>query len=469
MFWTALFLVCLSSFSISPYHLHYSKMSIQPTIPSPSEQRKNAKMGTSTIYSNSQLVVIDIGSVAATAPWLGQTTYLIDKSGHTTAVLAQTDQPTQGVTLKPVPYTTQVQTALPSTTAGDLPSGWTYRGCYIDYPHSRVLPVEQPGNTKLTVQSCVSTCYQLGYSVSSLGSSTQCFCGNGIHNGGTLAPSDSDCNLPCSGNAKEVCGAGNRQSVYSNATLTSIQPAAVQTSRPTTTAPSIAQSPTGATSRTPIAVTVAAAVIGVLAGIAIVVALVYYLRRRMRSTRPRTKSLPQISQDTAHSWPPADQVPSWEVFVRATEEYYARFGECATHFSEGKGLGLGLGRNQAVSRPSIPELREKYERLQLNSQITAQARSKSSNTYDTLPAGYSPPTKAPVQAHLGQPTSILKHPAPTEIANMAHGMLETEDERGARGISATRNLALAKKGVRFGVNQIREFGRSPFMGHGSES
>ncbi|KAL9135598.1 MAG: hypothetical protein Q9175_003215 [Cornicularia normoerica] len=371
-------------------------MSIQPTIPSASEQRKNAKMGTSTIYSNSQLVVIDIGSVAATAPWLGQTTYLIDKSGHTTAVLAQTDQPTQGVTLKPVPYTTQVQTALPSTTAGDLPSGWT-------------------------------------------------------------------------GNAKEVCGAGNRQSVYSNATLTTIQPAAVRTSRPTTTAPSIAQSPTGATSRTPIAVTVAAAVIGVLAGIAIVVALVYYLRRRIRSTRPRTKSLLQTSQDTAHSWPPADQVPSWEVFVRATEEYYTRFGECATHFSEGKGLGLGLGRNQAVSRPSIPELREKYERLQLNTQGTAQARSKSSNTYARLPAGYSPPTKAPVQAHLGQPTSILKRPAPTEIANMAHGMLETEDERGARGISATRKLALAKKGVRFGVNQIREFGRSPFMGHGSES
>lgn len=44
------------------------------------------------------MVVIDIGgAAAATAEWLEETTYLIDASGHTTAMYAQTDEPTLGV------------------------------------------------------------------------------------------------------------------------------------------------------------------------------------------------------------------------------------------------------------------------------------------------------------------------------------------------------------------------------------
>jgi hypothetical protein len=44
----------------------------------------------------------------------------------------------------------------------------------------------------------------------------ECWCGdiaNVVPNGATLQ-ADSDCNMPCSGNASQVCGAGNRLSYY---------------------------------------------------------------------------------------------------------------------------------------------------------------------------------------------------------------------------------------------------------------
>ncbi|KAL9071089.1 MAG: hypothetical protein Q9161_004428 [Pseudevernia consocians] len=417
-------------------------------------------MVTSTVYSDSQIVVVDVGSVPATVPWLEQTTYLIDESGHTTAVLAQTDQPTSGVTLAPVPYTTQAQIALPSATAGSLPSGWAYKGCYIDYyPSARVLPMQYPDNSNLTIQSCVWSCYQLGYSISGLEHRMQCFCGNNLYNNGTLAPSDSDCDLPCTGDAKEVCGAHNRLSIYSSGTVTTYQPVAVQTSRP---------SPTKANSRTPKpTVIVAAAVIGLVGGIAITVALVY-LRLRIRSNRLRTKSLLQTSQVPSQAWPPAEPVPSWEEFLKETEGYYARFDESTTHSNEGNGFGLGLKSIQVGHRPSVPELRERYEQLHSNKQQTSHARSGSSDTYVASPARFSPSARARTQTNFGPPTSILKHPAPTGIANMAQNTFELEERQDSRGVPTSRNLALAKKGVRFGVNQIREFGRSPFIGRGSD-
>lgn len=35
-----------------------------------------------------------------------------------------------------------------------------------------------------------------------------------IENGGGLAADQTDCSMPCSGNSEEICGAGDRLSVY---------------------------------------------------------------------------------------------------------------------------------------------------------------------------------------------------------------------------------------------------------------
>lgn len=342
---------------------------------------------------------MNTGTVPASESWLQQTTYLVDKSGHTTAVLAQTDQPTGSVSLATMPYTTQAQAVLPSTTADDFPSGWTYQGCYIDAGSSaRTIRLRQPDNSLLTVKSCVWLCYQLGYAICGLEFQMECFCGNAISNERTLAPVDSDCNMPCSGNTREVCGAANRLSVYSNGTI--------RAAYPTSITPVVKPSPTGATSRTPILAT--AGVIGVVAGITITVALVCYFIRRIRSNRLGAKGRLLISQAT----PPTERDPSWE------EESVKRAAEC----------------NVRVKSPAKDSWSQ----------------------------------RAPAPAHLGQPLSILKRAAPTELAYAAKGTFYIEDEQVPRYMSSTKTLASAKKGVRFGVNQIREFGMSPFLGHGSE-
>jgi hypothetical protein len=50
----------------------------------------------------------------------------------------------------------------------------------------------------------------------------ECWCGdiaNVVPNGATLQ-AETDCNMPCSGNASQICGAGNRLSYYTwNSTL----------------------------------------------------------------------------------------------------------------------------------------------------------------------------------------------------------------------------------------------------------
>ena len=140
---------------------------------------------------------------------------------------------TPSATIKTTSSVASLTSSAPATstsTASGLPSGWAYKGCYIDNANGRVLPFQLPDNSTLTVEFCVQSCYQLGYSVAGMEYSTQCFCGNAIYSGGTLASSDTDCNMACGGNAKEKCGAGNRLSTYSNGTITTYQPAVAQTS-----------------------------------------------------------------------------------------------------------------------------------------------------------------------------------------------------------------------------------------------
>lgn len=113
-------------------------------------------------------------------------------------------------------------------TATGLPSGWTYAGCYIDNANGRIITHQQPDSATLTVESCVSTCAALGYTVAGLEYASQCYCDSHISNGGVLTTA-SDCNQACSGSAAEICGAGNRISVYNTGTLTSDGVATAQT------------------------------------------------------------------------------------------------------------------------------------------------------------------------------------------------------------------------------------------------
>ena len=414
-------------------------------------------MSATVLYSDSQMVVVNLESIPDSAPWLGQTIYLIGPMGHTTAFLAQTDQPTIGVTLAPVPYTTQAQAQapLPSETPSSLPLGWAYEGCYNDWLPARVLSLEQPYNTNLTVQTCVWSCYQLGYFVSDLEDGKKCFCGNDILNGGTLADWDFDCNTTCSGNENEICGGRKSMSIYSNRTLTISQSVPAQSSELTNVAPSMAPSSTAAISRTPIpAGTIAGAVIAAVMGITLAVALIFLVRRRIKRNHFPTTSSMQKSPNNTQGWQLADRVASWGDSTKETE--------ANSH-------GLGLRSANFDSYHSLPEMRERDERLRRKQLPSSHVSFGSGDRRLEYTTTYPRPQRAPSRAPLDPPTSILKNPTPTKPTNKARRTLAGEDEQDPEALPSTKNLGLAKKCVHFGRNQIREFGQSPFLSYGSNA
>ncbi|CAJ2513244.1 Uu.00g013630.m01.CDS01 [Anthostomella pinea] len=112
--------------------------------------------------------------------------------------------------------------------AVELPDTWKYYGCYTEGSSGRSLSNQQPDNANLTVESCVAICIDSGYSVAGMEYGAQCFCDDFVRDGANLT-ADADCNMDCSGDASEFCGAGNRLSVYSNDTLVVFQPPTAQT------------------------------------------------------------------------------------------------------------------------------------------------------------------------------------------------------------------------------------------------
>lgn len=136
--------------------------------------------------------------------------------------------------------TKPTSTTSSSPTVTGLPTGWAYKGCWIDQQYGRILTTSEPDDSTLTVESCVATCVAAGYSIAGMEYYTQCCewlplllcdsadetldCGNAIINQGVLATSDSDCNTACGGNSAEMCGGGDRMSIWSNQTTVYVQP-----------------------------------------------------------------------------------------------------------------------------------------------------------------------------------------------------------------------------------------------------
>ncbi|KAE9389021.1 galactose oxidase [Gymnopus androsaceus JB14] len=109
-------------------------------------------------------------------------------------------------------------TALPVPTVQKSPGeNWTYAGCYTDSLNTvRTLPWELQLTLNNSAETCTSTCSAFGYTAAGMEFGIQCFCGDISDiaaNGGTLAP-ETDCNTQCSGNPIEICGAGNRLTMY---------------------------------------------------------------------------------------------------------------------------------------------------------------------------------------------------------------------------------------------------------------
>lgn len=89
--------------------------------------------------------------------------------------------------------------------------GYTYAGCYTDSGSARVLTGKYVPDSALTIERCATACK--GYSIFGAEYGSQCYCGNAYSNP-TTKVGEADCGYVCAGNGMQLCGAGNRLSIY---------------------------------------------------------------------------------------------------------------------------------------------------------------------------------------------------------------------------------------------------------------
>ncbi|KAL8688550.1 MAG: hypothetical protein Q9218_005568, partial [Villophora microphyllina] len=107
-------------------------------------------------------------------------------------------------------------TYVPPTTVKQVGT-YVSQGCYPEPAKGRLLTGSSYTNkTGMTVESCVNYCSAAGANYAGLEYASQCYCGNSLATGATKAADQSSCNMLCTGNNKEFCGAGSLLNVYLN-------------------------------------------------------------------------------------------------------------------------------------------------------------------------------------------------------------------------------------------------------------
>ncbi|MCJ1402937.1 hypothetical protein MMC11_006158 [Xylographa trunciseda] len=93
--------------------------------------------------------------------------------------------------------------------------GWAYLGCGVDTYGNPALQGPFQDDATMTVETCIALCGGKDFSIAGLEYASQCFCGNDLPARASPTPGViGGCNMACTGNSTEMCGAGSRLSLY---------------------------------------------------------------------------------------------------------------------------------------------------------------------------------------------------------------------------------------------------------------
>ncbi|KAF8983616.1 glycosyl hydrolase family 71-domain-containing protein [Cyathus striatus] len=196
--------------------------------------------------SSSQTFTVNAGVNKLKIPLAaGQITVTMVRNGQTVINKTPTDftyvtNPTLcNTTPELVVTTTSTSSSAPTsssttTTTSPTSTGWTYLGCYQDYSPRTLANGLYITDNAQTVAKCQASCAAKGYTYAGTEYGVECFCSNTITAGVTKS-SANECNMPCSGKSSDICGGGNRISIYqaggsSTPTTTTSSPSSTSTS-----------------------------------------------------------------------------------------------------------------------------------------------------------------------------------------------------------------------------------------------
>lgn len=114
--------------------------------------------------------------------------------------------------------TTDTSSTAPTATNGPARklsvASYTRLRCATEGSGVRALTGASFAYDTMTLESCAANCTAAGpFAYFGTEYGRECFCGNSLHSSSQEAP-DSECNMPCVGDATEYCGAGNRLELY---------------------------------------------------------------------------------------------------------------------------------------------------------------------------------------------------------------------------------------------------------------
>ncbi|KAI9784611.1 MAG: hypothetical protein M1839_001833 [Geoglossum umbratile] len=165
------------------------------------------------------LAPVVVGNTTATTPGAASQapTSISSQPTRTTTSLTGTTQ--QGSSASTTKQTSRASIGTAASTASPgssvtLPGGWKSLGCYVDPINPRALDNWAHYDDSVTSSGCVSECDDRGYKFAGTENSGQCFCGNSLQ--GATAADSADCNMPCDGDANQICGGSARLSVFTN-------------------------------------------------------------------------------------------------------------------------------------------------------------------------------------------------------------------------------------------------------------
>ncbi|EQK98548.1 Carbohydrate-binding WSC [Ophiocordyceps sinensis CO18] len=94
---------------------------------------------------------------------------------------------------------------------------WAYQGCVQDNVNQkRTFFWQNFFEANMTPSACLQRCGDFGYMAAGMEYGKECYCGDpaNVQTAGAKYVDDSECGIPCTGNASALCGGGSRLTTY---------------------------------------------------------------------------------------------------------------------------------------------------------------------------------------------------------------------------------------------------------------
>lgn len=111
-------------------------------------------------------------------------------------------------------YSASSSAAAVAATATPTPWISATVSCIAEGTTGRALIGASTASNDMTYTKCLTYCASNGFAIAGLEYGRECYCGNALVNGGSLAVTSTQCNMPCAGSSSKTCGGPGALTIF---------------------------------------------------------------------------------------------------------------------------------------------------------------------------------------------------------------------------------------------------------------